>query len=54
MQIFLDEVAARYSDNRMIMILEGAGWHRREDMGVVDNDVKDVPQGQKKLDMLFG
>ncbi len=27
MQIFLDEVAARYPDDRIIMITDGAGWH---------------------------
>ena len=28
MQIFLDEVAARHPTRRIIMILDGAGWHR--------------------------
>ncbi len=28
MQIFLDEVAMRHPENRIIMILDGAGWHK--------------------------
>jgi len=28
MQIFLDEVAARHPTRRIIMVLDGAGWHR--------------------------
>ena len=28
MQIFLDEVAARHSKERIVMILDGAGWHQ--------------------------
>ena len=27
-QIFLDEVAAHHPDQRIIMVLDGAGWHR--------------------------
>ena len=27
-QLFLDEVAARHPVNRIIMVLDGAGWHR--------------------------
>ena len=27
-QIFLDEVAKRHPENRIIMILDGAGWHK--------------------------
>jgi transposase len=27
MQIFLDEVAARHRNERIIMVLDGAGWH---------------------------
>ena len=32
MQIFLDEMSARYPDTRMIMVLDGAGWHRNESL----------------------
>jgi len=28
MQLFLDEVAARHPDERLVMVLDGAGWHR--------------------------
>lgn len=28
MQIFLDEVAARHPDEHIVMVLDGAGWHR--------------------------
>ena len=27
-QIFLDEVAARHAEHHIIMVLDGAGWHR--------------------------
>ena len=28
MQVFLDEVAARHMNDRIIMVLDGAGWHK--------------------------
>ena len=28
MQIFLDEISSRYSEDRIVMLLDGAGWHR--------------------------
>jgi hypothetical protein len=28
MQIFLDEISSRYPSDRMVMVLDGAGWHR--------------------------
>jgi transposase len=28
MQVFLDEVAARHLGERLVMVLDGAGWHR--------------------------
>jgi hypothetical protein len=30
MQLFLDEVASRHPDDRMIMVLDGAGWHQSQ------------------------
>jgi len=30
MQIFLDEVAGRYPGDRIVMILDGAGWHKNK------------------------
>ena len=37
MQIFLDEVAARYPDDRIIMVLDGAGWHKKGLLRIPDN-----------------
>lgn len=28
MQLFLDEVAQRYPDENIVMVLDGAGWHK--------------------------
>ncbi|SFF29558.1 hypothetical protein SAMN05428977_11141, partial [Nitrosomonas sp. Nm166] len=28
MQVFLDEVASRHPNDRIILVLDGAGWHR--------------------------
>lgn len=28
MQIFLDEIASRYPDDNVVMVLDGAGWHK--------------------------
>ena len=28
MQLFLDEVSARYPDDHIVMVIDGAGWHR--------------------------
>jgi len=37
MQIFLDEISLRYPEDRMIMVLDGAGWHRNESLTIPDN-----------------
>lgn len=37
MQIFLDEVAARHPQHRIIMVLDGAGWHRSDALKVPTN-----------------
>lgn len=37
MQIFLDEIAARYPDERLVMVLDGAGWHQSESLQVPAN-----------------
>jgi outer membrane lipopolysaccharide assembly protein LptE/RlpB len=37
MQIFLDEVAVRYPGDRIVMVLDGAGWHRGGDLAVPEN-----------------
>jgi hypothetical protein len=39
MQIFLDEVAARHPENRIVMIMDGAGWHRSETLKAPKNMV---------------
>ena len=30
MQLFLDEVAARHPQDRIVMVLDGAGWHQSQ------------------------
>ena len=37
MQIFLDEIASRYPDDRIVMVLDGAGWHRGGALVVPEN-----------------
>jgi transposase len=37
MQIFLDEVARRHSNENIIMVLDGAGWHRAKCLKLPDN-----------------
>jgi hypothetical protein len=37
MQIFLDEVASRYPEDRLVMVMNGAGWHRNQDLVVPEN-----------------
>ncbi len=37
LQIFLNEVAARYPDERLVMLLDGAGWHRSGALILPDN-----------------
>lgn len=32
MQLFLDEVAKRYPNDRIVMVLDGAGWHQSHDL----------------------
>ena len=36
-QIFLDEVASRHADHHIIMVLDGAGWHRSAALKVPTN-----------------
>ena len=37
MQGFLDEVAARYPSERIIMVLDGAGWHKSQAIQLPSN-----------------
>lgn len=42
MQIFLDEVALRHPRDRIVMVLDGAGWHTAEALALPQN-MKLVP-----------
>ena len=37
MQLFLNEVAARHPDERIVMVIDGAGWHRSESLVPPEN-----------------
>ena len=37
MGIFLDEIAARHPDKRIVMILDGAGWHKNQSVPLPPN-----------------
>jgi len=37
MQIFLDEVAVRHPNEHIVMVMDGAGWHRSDELKVPDN-----------------
>jgi transposase len=37
MQVFLDEMAARHLNDRIIMVFDGAGWHKNESLIIPDN-----------------
>ena len=37
MQIFLDEIALRHPQDRIVMVHDGAGWHRGNDLAVPEN-----------------
>lgn len=37
MQLFLDEVAARYPDENVVMVIDGAGWHRSQELKLAGN-----------------
>jgi transposase len=37
MQIFLDEVAARHLNDQIIMVVDGAGWHKNESLMIPGN-----------------
>ena len=37
MQIFLDELAARHPEDRIVMVVDGAGWHRSESLTIPEN-----------------
>jgi len=37
MQIFLDEVASRHPDDNIVMVLDGAGWHKSKSFRLAEN-----------------
>ena len=37
MQVFLDEIAIRYPAEKILMVLDGAGWHRSGELKLPDN-----------------
>jgi transposase len=37
MQIFLDEIATRHATDRIVMVLDGAGWHRNQSIRLAPN-----------------
>ena len=37
MQVFLDELAHRYPHDNLILVLDGAGWHRSKTLTVPSN-----------------
>lgn len=37
MQIFLDEVATRHLEDRIVMITDGAGWHNTASLSIPEN-----------------
>ena len=37
MQVFLDEVASRHPDDRVVMVLDGAGWHKAKSLTIPAN-----------------
>jgi hypothetical protein len=37
MQLFLNEVSARHPDERIVMVIDGAGWHRSDALKAPDN-----------------
>lgn len=37
MQIFLDEVSGRYPEERIVMVLDGAGWYKSKQLKLLEN-----------------
>ena len=36
-QVLLDEIAARYPNENIFMVLDGAGWHRSQEIELDEN-----------------
>jgi len=37
MQIFLDEISLRHREEKIVMVMDGAGWHKSKSLKVPDN-----------------
>ena len=37
MQLFLDEIAARYPNENVVMVIDGAGWHKSQEIKLAEN-----------------
>lgn len=37
MQFFVDEIAARYPHENIVMVMDGAGWHKSQTMILAEN-----------------
>lgn len=37
MQLFITEIAGRYPNDNVVMVLDGAGWHRKADFRIPSN-----------------
>lgn len=37
MRVFLDEIAARYPNENVVMVLDGAGWHKSKEIELAEN-----------------
>lgn len=35
--MFLDEIAARYPNENVVMVLDGAGWHKNQEIELAEN-----------------
>ena len=51
MQIFLDEIALRYPGDRIVMVLDGAGWHRTGGDLAVPKNIQLLPLPPYSPDM---
>lgn len=37
MPLFLDEIAARYPHENVVMVMDGAGWHKNQEIELAEN-----------------
>lgn len=37
MRVFLDEIATRYPNENVVMVLDGAGWHKSKEIELAEN-----------------